>query len=204
MGGGRCHLDRSHFLLPTSHFPPGWGREEGRAPVVKEQCASPGVLLTMALFSRYPSLGRWVVPGAVVASLACNGAEVSGLDLSCRPSVFAFPATASGTIAYVNVNVLPMDGGPYLRDQTVLIEGDRITRVGPLAEVRVPDGAVQLDGTCRVLMPGLTDMHVHLGYTTELVLLLANGVTTVREMWGAPDTSTFATKSRVARCWVQL
>lgn len=152
--------------------------------MVKEQCASPGVLLTMALFSRYPSLGRWVVPGAVVASLACNGAEVSGLDLSCRPSAFAFPATASGTIAYVNVNVLPMDGGPYLRDQTVLIEGDRITRVGPVAEVRVPDGAVQLDGTCRVLMPGLTDMHVHLGYTTELVLLLANGVTTVREMWG--------------------
>ncbi|MCZ6857775.1 MAG: hypothetical protein O7F70_07210, partial [Gemmatimonadetes bacterium] len=75
-------------------------------------------------------------PGAVVASLACNGAEVSGLDLSCRPSAFAFPATASGTIAYVNVNVLPMDGGPYLRDQTVLIEGDRITRVGPVAEVR--------------------------------------------------------------------
>ncbi len=125
-----------------------------------------------------------MVPGAVVASLACNDAGVSGLDLSCRPSAFDFPATASGTIAYVNVNVLPMDGGPNLRDQTVLIEGDRITRVGPVAEVRVPDGAVRLDGTCRVLMPGLTDMHVHLGYTTELVLLLANGVTTVREMWG--------------------
>ena len=35
-------------------------------------------------------------------------------------------------------------------------------------------------------MPGLMDAHVHLESSAILTLLVANGVTTVRNMWGTP------------------
>lgn len=35
-------------------------------------------------------------------------------------------------------------------------------------------------------MPGLVDMHVHTWDEEELVLFIANGVTTIRNMFGAP------------------
>ena len=43
-----------------------------------------------------------------------------------------------------------------------------------------------IDGTGRWLMPGLVDMHVHTWGASELTLFVANGVTTVRNMFGAP------------------
>ena len=36
-------------------------------------------------------------------------------------------------------------------------------------------------------MPGLADMHVHISNEDEFLLFLANGVTTVRDMWGDED-----------------
>lgn len=48
-----------------------------------------------------------------------------------------------------------------------------------------------IDATDRFLVPGLTDMHIHLTCNTglecrnDLFLFLANGVTTVRSMWGS-------------------
>lgn len=49
---------------------------------------------------------------------------------------------------------------------------------------RRPDGVRAIDGTGRVLIPGLWDMHVHLSKIGEgaLPLLVANGVTGVRDM----------------------
>jgi hypothetical protein len=95
--------------------------------------------------------------------------------------------------AIVNVNVLPMDAERILARQTVLIENGRITRLGSAVEVTVPPDALVIDGTGKYLMPGLADMHVHLGYSPEdeqrhvLKLFIANGVTTVLNMRGTPQ-----------------
>ena len=43
-----------------------------------------------------------------------------------------------------------------------------------------------VDGQNGFLLPGLTDMHVHLWDRYELGLYLANGVTTIRNVWGLP------------------
>jgi imidazolonepropionase-like amidohydrolase len=121
------------------------------------------------------------------ASLFCAcGEDPSGIDTECEPSLLTSPATASGTIAITHVNVLAMENGDEpLRDQTVLVANGLIAQAGSASSVTVPPDALVLDGKCRYLMPGLADMHVHLTYTSEALLYIANGVTTVREMWGS-------------------
>ncbi len=96
-------------------------------------------------------------------------------------------------VAFVGVNVVPMDSEQVLNEQTVVIQGGRIAAIGPAGEVEVPDGAVLVDGTGKYLMPGLAEMHGHIpppnqpAEFTEAVLFMyvANGVTTVRGMLGA-------------------
>ena len=88
--------------------------------------------------------------------------------------------------AIVGVTVVPMDSDRELPDHTVVVRDGRIVALGPSAQVEVPSGAQRIDGTGRWLMPGLADMHVHLWNTEHLTLFLANGVTLVRNMWGAP------------------
>jgi imidazolonepropionase-like amidohydrolase len=97
-------------------------------------------------------------------------------------------------VTFVNVNVVPMDSERVLRDQTVVVRGDRIVEIGPAASVKPPEGALRIDGKGKYLMPGMAEMHGHVPppqaprQFTEAVLLMyvANGVTTVRGMLGAP------------------
>ncbi len=44
-----------------------------------------------------------------------------------------------------------------------------------------------INGENTYVIPGLTDMHVHIMNYENLLLFIANGVTTVRNMWGAPE-----------------
>jgi len=67
------------------------------------------------------------------------------------------------------------------------VKDETISQIGPSESVQVPAGATVIDGEEKVyLMPGLTDMHTHLRYETDLQLYLANGVTLVRSMNGRP------------------
>lgn len=95
----------------------------------------------------------------------------------------------SPAVAFENVTVVDAVEGarPGL---TVVVEGDRIARMG--AGVDVPRGARVVDGTGRYLIPGLWDMHVHLTYDEALVeamprLFLSYGVTSVRDTGGLLD-----------------
>lgn len=70
-------------------------------------------------------------------------------------------------IAFVNVNVVPMDSERILENQTVVIQGERITVIGTADEVVVPQGAEIVDGNGAYLMPGLADMHTHLTFDAD-------------------------------------
>jgi imidazolonepropionase-like amidohydrolase len=99
--------------------------------------------------------------------------------------------SASGILVFEHVSVIPMDSNRVLPDQSVLIQGDRITAIGPAATVSFPPQALRVDGRDKFLMPGLVDMHVHLlggGDETNDVLsmFLAYGITTIRQMSGSP------------------
>jgi hypothetical protein len=97
----------------------------------------------------------------------------------------AAPA-ASRSIAFVHVNVVPMDRERVLHDQTVVVDGNRIVAVGssiePPAQAAVIDG-----GGTAYLSPGLADMHTHADSARDMALYLANGVTTVLNMGEASN-----------------
>jgi hypothetical protein len=93
--------------------------------------------------------------------------------------------------AFVGVSVATMENDRILSDWTVVVEGGRISRMGPAREITPPVGAVQVDGKGRYLIPGLSDMHVHFGADSVvnealLQLYLANGVTQVLNLHGSP------------------
>ncbi len=105
-------------------------------------------------------------------------------------------AQDNSTVAFVNVNVIPMDRERVLRNQTVIIRKGVISEIGDAKRIKVPQGAVRVEGTGKFLVPGLTDMHVHLFSDDEFPdafaedefkVMLANGVTTVRLMTGTPE-----------------
>jgi len=89
------------------------------------------------------------------------------------------PATA-----FVNINLIPMDSERVLEDQTVIVRDGVIEMIGNSDQIQVPNEALIVDGRGKYLMPGLVDMHVHVQDENELLLLVANGVTSVRNTWG--------------------
>ncbi|MGH7471197.1 MAG: amidohydrolase family protein [Longimicrobiales bacterium] len=105
-------------------------------------------------------------------------------------------------VAFVNVNVVPMDRETVLQDQTVIVQNGKITAVGPAARAAVPANALRVDGRGKFLLPGLAEMHGHVpgptsAYSVENVLFLyiAGGATTVRSMQG--QFAHFALRQRV-------
>ena len=96
--------------------------------------------------------------------------------------------------AFVDVTVLSMDRQEHHPGQTVLVEGDRITAVGPTGSIEIPAGTVTIEAEGRYLLPGLAEMHAHVPpgdspprqlVEEYLFLYLANGITTIRGMLGA-------------------
>ncbi|MFN2317445.1 MAG: amidohydrolase family protein [Gemmatimonadales bacterium] len=108
----------------------------------------------------------------------------------CAP-VRSGSVPVAADLALTHVNVVDVESGRVLPDQTVLIAGNRIQAVGPSSKVGVPAGARVVDATGKHLIPGLWDMHVHLFNQISrrppnpwyFPLFVANGVTGVREMW---------------------
>lgn len=138
----------------------------------------------------FASASHWltVVPkgweGAVPRLLAAQDAAEVARSAALAKSLGHKPERA---LAFTGAALFDADRAVLRPGQTVVIEGERIAAVGPDGKVRVPDGAevVKLNG--KTLLPGLWDMHVHLGGVDGL-LDIANGVTTVRDMANDMDT----------------
>jgi len=76
-------------------------------------------------------------------------------------------------------NVRVFDGRQLLPPGTVVIDGDRIG-------ADASDAKMVVDGAGAVLLPGLTDAHLHLGGRSALERLMRFGVTTALDMANAP------------------
>lgn len=122
-----------------------------------------------------------------MALLAASLASGCGAAISQGERTRPEPQVVDADVAFVHVTVVPMDTPREVPRSTVLVKEGRIVFVGPDEAARPGARARIIDGTGRFLMPGLADMHVHLNDETYLALLVANGVTTVRNMWGRPD-----------------
>src|ERR1700747_2964870 len=95
-------------------------------------------------------------------------------------------------LAITHVTILDIAAAGPQADQTIIITKERIAAIGASDTVAIPRGAQILDAHGKFLIPGLVDMHIHLTAAGEpdgsrkfmLPLLLANGITTVRDMGG--------------------
>lgn len=84
-----------------------------------------------------------------------------------------------------NVNVIDVKTGEILKNKTVAIDSNRITAIYD-KEILGSDSTIVIDGKGKYLIPGLWDMHAHYKWSHVDLdpLLIANGITGVREMWG--------------------
>jgi len=84
-------------------------------------------------------------------------------------------------VAIQHVNVFDSEKAALLADQTVVIAGERIIAAGPASAVKVPKDAELIDGTHKMLLPGLFDMHSH-SFDLNGPMNIASGVTSIRDM----------------------
>jgi len=105
---------------------------------------------------------------------------------------FGCSKPAGSILAVTHVTVIDATGAPARPDMTVLINDRKIAVVGGFSSTSIPRNAQIIDASGKFLTPGLVDSHVHLTAAGEpsgsreffLPLLLANGITTVRDMGG--------------------
>ena len=98
-------------------------------------------------------------------------------------TVFTSPTELT---AITDVNVLSPDGLTMLANRTVVIDGGEIVSV--TVGGTVPDNAAVINGRDKYVIPGLVDSHAHiLKSPNDLLLYVANGVTHIRDLGGAPE-----------------
>jgi len=92
------------------------------------------------------------------------------LLLSCAEKPVQAPATPSGPVAVVidGAQVWDGTGAAPVQDAVVVIKGDRIDAIGPRGSVTVPVDARTVDAKGKTIIPGLINMHGHVGMTKGL------------------------------------
>ncbi len=95
-----------------------------------------------------------------------------------------------------HVTVIDMAGGAALTDRTVIVSSDSIAAVAISGSIQIPKDVQVIDARGKYLIPGLWDMHTHIAGVsaipswakeTLIPLLVANGITGIRDMGGDLD-----------------
>lgn len=102
---------------------------------------------------------RYTRCGFVGKLALCFGAVLAFAGFGSTPAA----AESLERLAIVGGSVVDLDGGAPLRDAVILIEGERIVAIGAAADTSVPPDAEVIDVGGAWLIPGLMNMHVHLG-----------------------------------------
>jgi Amidohydrolase family len=109
--------------------------------------------------------------------------------------IFWLPSNSQTLTAITHVNIVDVKNEKIIPDKTVLIKADKIEQIG--TNLKLPSNTKIIQGKDKFLIPGLWDMHYHDvddDYSAEetnstvIPLLIANGITGVRDMFGFNNT----------------
>ncbi len=102
----------------------------------------------------------------------------------------AIPPVQRETFALTNGRLIDATGAAPIEPATVIVRNGRIATAGPASATPVPRGVPVVDVRGKTILPGLWDMHAHVGLAEWGPVYLASGVTTARDMGGEFDVAT--------------
>lgn len=133
--------------------------------------------------------GSCVDPGGATGQVSMKPPR-SPERVALSSQVTPYVAVDASVVALTNVTLIDGTGAAAKTGQTILIEGTKITAVGPSGSVQMPADAEVIDLTGHTVTPGFIGLHNHTFYTTAKRslqlnfsaprLYLASGVTTIR------------------------
>ena len=123
-----------------------------------------------------------------------QAAALAALAPGLYKSLVKTPATP---VAFTNVRMFDADALRFLADQTVVVDNGVITAVGASESAKVPANAQVIDGRGKTLVPGMWDVHMHVGDDFTGLQELSLGVTSVRDP-GNDDARTIERRTRAA------
>ncbi len=142
----------------------------------------------------------------------------SGLDKPDEPESKGMPIgftvksdVPNGAIALTGARIVTMAADSIIENGTIVVQNNRITALGDAASVSIPAGARRIDVAGKTIMPGIVDVHAHMGGEGNGVLaqqswpLLANlafGVTTSHDP--SNDTETVFSNIELVRTGAKL
>jgi len=92
--------------------------------------------------------------------------------------------TQNSLLAIVGATLIDGTGAAPVPNSIIVIRDGKIVAVGSQSSVRVPPDAKIIKASGKFLLPGLWDMHAHVGQSAWGPAYLAAGVTTVRDCGG--------------------
>ena len=162
-----------------------------RLPSVVAAAVLIGAVVTAVLHAQ-------AIPAPSARPLAPEPWRRTGAQPCVRPgSGFAQCAAPAGVTAVRAGRLFDSQTGRMLTNQIVVINGERISAVGPEAQVKIPAGARVIDLSRATVLPGLIDAHTHMfndpvaGWSPERMTLMAvtnmqadlySGITAARDM----------------------
>ena len=172
-------VNRSAFVYPTGMT--GSGSEHGKGCIEKKPMS-------------YTNSRLGVIQECLLAILLTFGGLLAqGATSSPTDSPTSKPKSPPPkAIVLRGGTIFDSRRGLMVSDQTILLRGDRIERIGPQQSFgKIPREAQVFDVRGKFIIPGLIDAHVHLVHQLDdahmtgdevLPMFLAAGVTTIRDV----------------------
>jgi len=130
------------------------------------------------------------------AGAAMSKAQDAALAKLAPAQYAAIAKAPAGPVAFKNVKLYDADARKFRDAMTVVVDNGVVTDVGKAAATKIPANAETIDGTGKTLIPGLWDNHQHYGDDSTGPLLLASGITSVRDPGNQPE-ELMARKKRI-------
>jgi imidazolonepropionase-like amidohydrolase len=109
---------------------------------------------------------------------------IRGLTLDAATTMPRVEPYRSSHYALTGGRLIDGTGGPTIERAVVIVNNNRIEAAGSADAVRIPKGLPTIDVAGKSILPGLWDMHAHVGQAEWGPVYLAAGVTTARDMGG--------------------